>query len=154
MGCFWNCQRLKPCLRSLEIDPDGRIVASSFLQVAPWWTSRFIQQQGDCIISVEFGNPLRLLACRLQAMAVWMASAKGCSWKDRLMQQYETVRNPMYVSFLAFKRGIERGALPGNTCHMQVPRLESRDRRRLMVATDQQQMGPQKIGWGFFMILL
>ncbi|CAL1168136.1 unnamed protein product [Cladocopium goreaui] len=28
---------------------------------------------------------------------------------------------------------------------MQVPRLESRDRRRLMVATDQQQMGPQSI---------
>ena len=28
-------------------------------------------------------------------------------------------------------------------CRMQLPRLESRDRRRLMVATDQQQMGPQ-----------
>ena len=77
-------------------------------------------------MSVEFGNRLHLFACRLQAMAVWMASAKG---KLLMKRQTYATNSSQYNAhvFLALER------------------LESRDRRRLMVATDQQQMGPQSI---------
>ena len=95
------------------------------------------------LMSVEFGNRLHLFACRLQAMAVWMASAKG---KLLMKRQTYATNSSQYNAhvFLALERSIERGSA-WKHCRMQVPRLESRDRRRLMVATDQQQMGPQSI---------
>ena len=65
-------------------------------------------------MSVEFGNRLHLFACRLQAMAVWMASAKG---KLLMKRQTYATNSSQYNAhvFLALERSIERGALPGNT---------------------------------------